>query len=105
MSTPSANRIRQSHRLLASRMSKMTQIFYQRLFALNPEVRALFKTDMTQQGGHLAAALALIVTNLPLLDALESPLRELGALHARAGVRPEHYPIAKEAMLFALSAV
>src|SRR4051794_23868075 len=105
MSTTSANRIRHSYRLLAPKMSRMTQIFYKRLFAHHPEVRALFKVDMTQQGAHLAAALALIVTNLPLLDALELPLRELGALHARLGVRSEHYPIVKDLMLFALAEV
>ena len=74
MSTTSANRIRHSYRLLAPKMSRMTQIFYGRLFALHPEVRALFKVDMSQHGAHLAAALALIVMNLPMLDALELPV-------------------------------
>ena len=47
----------------------------------------------------MAAALALIVRNLRLLDALEQPLMDLGIGHAQVGVRPEHYPIVCRAMI------
>ena len=71
--------------------------------AAHPAVRSLFTTDMRAQAAHLAAALALIVRNLPILDSLEGPLMELGASHAQAGVRPEHYAILRTALLATLA--
>src|SRR3954463_12036758 len=96
-------RIQQSYLAIAPQVDRLTQTFYDRLFAQHPETRALFRNDMGSQRQHLAAALALIIRNLRMLDALEQPLGELGALHARAGVRPEHYPVAQDAMIAALA--
>src|SRR4051812_2661304 len=105
MSPSSTDRVRESYRQLAPTMCRVTQVFYDRLFQLHPEVRSLFKIDMTQQGQHLAAALALIVVNLPVPDALEGPVRELGGHHVWVGVRAEHYPIRKDIMLSSLATV
>jgi hemoglobin-like flavoprotein len=58
---------------------------------------------MERQRGHLAAALSLIVRNLSILGALERPLGDLGAAHARVGVRREHYPVVCDAMLATLA--
>lgn len=63
----------------------------------------MFKTDMAIQQHHFAAALALIVRNLSMLDSLGEALGELGADHARIGVRPEHYPPMCDAVLFAIA--
>ena len=81
----------------------MTGTFYDRLFQVRPETRRLFKIEMNVQREHLAAALALIVRNLFMLDALTEPIQELGVYHAVVGVLPEHYPVVRDAMLFALS--
>src|SRR5688572_32623365 len=81
----------------------MTERFYDRLFGLRPDFRPMFKDDMVRQRGHLAAALALIARNLSVLGAMERPLEELGAVHARAGVRAEHYGVAREALLASLA--
>jgi len=103
MKTDSLDRIRSSFELLSPHMAQMTRTFYERLFAARPDTRQLFKVDMDIQRQHFAAALALVVRNLGLLDALEEPLHELGASHARVGVRPEHYPFVRDAMLKALA--
>src|SRR5436305_9177366 len=92
MTTASLHRIQQSYQLLIPQIAELTERFYARLFADHPETRRLFTRDMAAQRRHLAAALALVVRNLKMLDALEQPLRELGAHHAAMGVRPEHYP-------------
>src|SRR3954469_14531003 len=93
MTEASVRRLAENYQLLAGRMSALTASFYERLFVILPEARPLFRIDMTLQSQHLAAALALIVTNLRHLDALEQPLADLGAGHAKVGVRPEHYPV------------
>jgi hemoglobin-like flavoprotein len=98
----SVERIRRSYEQLAPNLRDFIAAFYDRLFAAFPEVRPLFSSDMKTQRNHLAAALAIIVRNLAVLDALEEPLRTLGAAHARFGVRPEHYPAVCEAMVATL---
>jgi hemoglobin-like flavoprotein len=99
----SVSRIRRSYERLAPNLHDLTAAFYERLFITSPEVRPLFPADMAAQRNHFAAAIALIVRNLPVLDALEEPLRALGAAHTRIGVTPQHYPAVCDAMMFALA--
>jgi len=98
-----AERILRSYESLLPHMSDLTRAFYDRLFEVRPDTRALFRIDMELQRQHLAALLAVIVRNLRMLDAIEDSLRELGAQHARVGVRPEHYPVVRDAMLHAFA--
>jgi hemoglobin-like flavoprotein len=84
------------------RIDQMTRAFYDALFQIRPDTRALFRVDMDVQRQHLGAALALIARNLRFLDIMTEPLRELGAEHAQVGVKPEHYPVVRDAMLDAI---
>jgi hemoglobin-like flavoprotein len=84
-------------------LRQLTACVYDHLFRLHPETRTLFSIDMHLQGKHFAAALALIVRNLEVLDALEQPLRELGAAHAKVGVRLHHYSAVYDAMVQAMA--
>src|SRR5690349_9153094 len=102
MTTESANRIRESFRLLAPQLDQVTRDVYDRIFAARPETRSLFRIDMQTQRQHLGAAFGLIVRNLTMLDALAGSFQQLGADHARAGVRPEHYPLVRDAMIGAI---
>ena len=103
MNAESVARLRASYTHVAPRIGRITVRFYEALFALRPEFRALFTGDMAQQRRHLAAALALVIRNLGVLDALEPPLGELGAAHAQVGVRPEHYSDFCRALLAAIA--
>jgi nitric oxide dioxygenase len=105
MTPASMERIRASFNQVCPQFDCVAARFYDRFFAADPSARHLFKSDLTAQAAHLTAALALIVRNLPLLDALEQPLNELGAAHALIGVRPDHYPVARGALLLALADV
>jgi nitric oxide dioxygenase len=96
-------RILRSYQVLGPRSGLMTELFYDRLFEVQPDVRPLFSIDMQLQRQHLAASLALIVRNLRMLDTIEPSLRTLGTQHARAGVCAQHYPIVRDAMLYAMS--
>lgn len=103
MSPQSLRRIEQSFDQLDPNMDEMTRRFYDQLFTVMPEVRPLFQVNMDVQRRHFAAALALIARNLRMLDVVTEPLRQLGADHARIGVRPEQYPPVRDAMLTAMS--
>jgi hemoglobin-like flavoprotein len=99
MTEASLQRIAAHYNSVADSMPALAQSFYDRLFIVLPEARAMFKIDIALQSQHMAATLALIVRNMRFLDALEQPLKDFGAQHARVGVRPEHYPIVCRAMV------
>ena len=104
MTSESAHRIRESFRLLCPQLTHVAHDFYRRLFATRPDLRDLFGPDMHAQAQHVSAAMALIVRNLTMIDALAGTFHQLGADHARAGVRPEHYPAVRDAMIASMSA-
>jgi hemoglobin-like flavoprotein len=77
-------------------------MFYDRLFALDPTLRPLFKGDMTEQGKKLMAMIGTAVANLHKLDTIVPAVQDLGRRHAGYGVRPEHYATVAEALLWTL---
>ena len=78
------------------------ELFYGRLFALDPDVRRLFKDDMIEQGRNLTAMLSVATANLAKPERISVALRQLGKRHAAYGVRPEHFALVEDALLFAL---
>lgn len=65
--------------------------FYNRLFQMAPETRAMFAGDMTEQGRKLVATLATVVNSLDRLDPVVPALKALGERHRDYGVMDEHY--------------
>jgi nitric oxide dioxygenase len=78
------------------------ELFYGRLFALHPDVRRLFKDDLIEQGRNLTAMLSVASANLAKPERISVALRQLGRRHAAYGVRPEHFALVEDALLFAL---
>lgn len=78
------------------------QMFYGRLFFLDPSLRALFRGDMREQGQKVMAMLSYTVNGLTRLDALLPAVRALGRRHAVYGVRAEHYYTVGAALLWTL---
>jgi class 3 adenylate cyclase/hemoglobin-like flavoprotein len=73
--------------------------FYEKLFAVAPQVRSLFKGDMNAQGRMLTHMLVGIVYSLSRPDHLTMGLRTLGKSHERYGVRPEYYPAVVDVLI------
>lgn len=78
------------------------ELFYDRLFTLDPSLRPLFKGDMAHQGRMLMSMLNAAVNGLTNLEALTPVLRQLGARHLNYGVRAEHYATVGSALLWTL---
>ena len=78
------------------------ELFYKRLFEIAPEVKPLFKGDMTEQGSKLMATLLLVVNGLRDLEALLPVAKDLAARHVAYGVTPSHYQPVGEALLWTL---
>jgi len=65
--------------------------FYDRLFQIAPELRSLFRPDMTGQGMRFMTTLGIIVQHLDDPVALEPYVRRLAEGHAAYGVKPAHF--------------
>ena len=77
-------------------------LFYNRLFTLDPALRPMFKGDMRQQGQMLMGMIGSAVQGLSDLERLAPVVRQLGARHVRYGVRTEHYTVVGSALLWTL---
>jgi hemoglobin-like flavoprotein len=80
-------------------------VFYQKLFALDPSLRPLFKRGIEEQSRKLMDMLGLAVSLATSPAVLERELRELGARHHGYGVRLEHYETVGRALLEMLAEV
>jgi len=80
----------------------VASLFYGRLFEIAPEVRPMFRGDMTAQGRKLMTALALAVDSLTRLESLIPALESLGRKHVQYGVQDKHYDVVGEALLWTL---
>jgi len=94
--------VQQSFAKLAPIVDEAAGLFYGRLFEIAPEVRPLFKGDITVQGRKLMSVLALAVGSLQNLSGLVPIMRDLGRRHTGYGVRDEHYDRVAEALIWAL---
>jgi nitric oxide dioxygenase len=77
-------------------------IFYARLFEIAPEVRPLFKGDVTEQGRKLMKTLTVVVNGLSDLPSILPAAEALAIRHVSFGVRPEHYAPVGEALIYTL---
>ena len=77
-------------------------IFYDRLFAVAPGVKAMFPSDMTEQRKKLMGTLAVVVNGLSNLSSVLPAASALAKRHVGYGARPEHYPVVGGALLWTL---
>jgi nitric oxide dioxygenase len=77
-------------------------IFYDRLFDVAPQVRAMFPTDMTEQRKKLMAMLAIVVGGLSNLESILPAASALAVRHVGYGAKAEHYPVVGAALLWTL---
>lgn len=79
-----------------------TEMFYERLFTENPEVKPYFKGDMKEQGKKLMAMINMAVNSLDRIDNLIEPLKRAGKAHAGYGVKEKDYDKVGAAFLWTL---
>lgn len=84
--------VKESFAYVESDAGKATAYFYGRLFASNPEMRALFPLAMDRQREHFFHALSQLVWSLDCPEQMAAFLREVGRDHRRFGVTAKHYP-------------
>lgn len=81
----------------------VADLFYSKLFSLNPDFRPLFKGDMKDQGRKLMAMLGTVVNNLSDLSSVLPAAESMAERHVGYGVKPHDYEVVGEALLLTLN--
>ena len=96
------NLVQETFALVVPIKEKAADLFYARLFEIEPSTRALFGDDIEAQGKKLMAALGTVVSGLTNLDSIVPTVEELGRSHVDFGVEDWHYNKVSEALLWTL---
>jgi methyl-accepting chemotaxis protein len=94
--------VEQSFERVSPRGGALALRFYERLFAAAPEVRPLFKGDVSAQSQKLLSSLAVVVNNLRRPDKLNAAVDALGERHAGYGALAAHFGVVGDSLLGAL---
>ena len=78
------------------------ELFYGRLFELDPSLKPLFTTDIKEQGKKLMQMISVAVNGLNDLEKIVPAVEELGKRHVKYGVKDEHYDTVGSALLWTL---
>ena len=98
-----AQLVRETFAKIEPRAAIAALVFYQRLFTLDPSLRALFQHDIEQQGVKLMQALQFAVATLERPRELQPVLESLGRRHVYYGVRERHYETVGAALIDTLA--
>src|SRR5262245_19633085 len=105
MPTSGTQLVRESFAKIEPKAAIAALMFYQRLFALDPTLRALFQRDIEQQSVKLMQALRFAVASLDNPREMQPVLESLGRRHVYYGVLEHHYVTVGRALLEALEHV
>ena len=94
--------VQDSFRQVAPIAETAAQLFYARLFELDPDLELLFKGNLSEQGRKLMQMLALAVGSLDRMDQLLPVVQSLGSRHVGYGVRDKDYDTVGQALLWTL---
>jgi hemoglobin-like flavoprotein len=97
-----AQLVKESWDLIEPIAPQAAELFYANLFALDPSLQRLFKSDMLVQGERLMKMIGAAVGLLGQPQTLMPVLQGLGRRHADYGVRDEHYDTVGTALLATL---
>ena len=78
------------------------QLFFHKLYRLDPSFRALFASPVESQSRQFMAGLKLGIIALNYEDGLAPVLKLLGIRHRRRGVKARHYRMMGKALIWTL---
>jgi len=81
---------------------KAAELFYGKLFELDPNLKPLFKGDMQEQGKKLMTMITVAVNGLNDLEKIVSSVKALGVRHVGYGVKDSHYDTVGSALIWTL---
>ncbi|HBG31248.1 globin family protein [Candidatus Macondimonas diazotrophica] len=78
------------------------ELFYGKLFEMDPSLKPLFKGDMKMQGQKLMAMIGTAVGGLTQPETIIPAVQDLGRRHVGYGVQDAHYDTVGAALLWTL---
>jgi hemoglobin-like flavoprotein len=102
MSPEQVDLVQRTWRSLMPIKDTAAELFYGKLFSLDPGVRALFSNDLKDQGRNLTAMISVAVGGLSRPEKIMLAVRQLGRRHAAYGVQPRHYELVATSLLWML---
>lgn len=103
MTTQEINIVKRTWKLLRDVDPQLLgDVFYRRLFLTYPSVRPMFREPMMTQYHKFVDMLSLIVSRIDRPEEVMSEIAQLAQRHERYGVKPEHYPVVGETLLWTL---
>jgi len=94
--------VQQSFAKLAPIADQAAVMFYDRLFEVAPQVKAMFPADLTEQRRKLMATLSAVVNGLGTLESVLPAASALARRHVSYGAKAGHYPVVGGALLWTL---
>jgi len=104
LSKEDIQKIRSTRPAFVSQPDVVADIFYTKLFEIDPAAREMFPHDMQDQGRKLMATLAVAADTLENWDRLAPILATLARRHVSYGVQPFHYATVSQAFQATLEA-
>ena len=89
---------------IASRSEHVAEVFYDRLFHLDPSLRPMFSPDMMEQRRALMEMLHIVVNGLYCFEELRPDIEALGQRHVGYGVVESQFDLVGRALLSMLAA-
>jgi len=83
---------------------KAAELFYGKLFELDPAVKPLFKGDVVEQGKKLMMAINTVVNSLDKIETMVPIIQDMGRRHVGYGVKSQHYDTVGAALIWTLGA-
>src|SRR5690349_3650323 len=83
--------VRESFAKIVSVREQAAGLFCDRLFAVDPSTRPLFRGDIKAQGAKLMAAIGAVVQSLDCIETMQGDLQVLARRHRQYGVQERHY--------------
>jgi nitric oxide dioxygenase len=99
MTTNQIQLVQQSWEKVKPMVQSAGELFYHKLFERAPQIRHLFKEDVSEQAGRLGYMLTYVVSRLDKLDTIIDDVQKLAIRHNKYGAEPAHYVIVGECLL------
>jgi hemoglobin-like flavoprotein len=97
--------LRDSLRVMQARKQLLADIFYERLFEIDPSVRPLFSDDILAQTDKVIFAFGAVMAQIHDVDACREMTCELALRHVDYGVQAAHYATVRRAVMRTLEEV
>jgi hemoglobin-like flavoprotein len=92
--------VRNSWELMRPMAIHVADLFYDRLYELDPSLEEVFPEDVSVQRPRFMTAVGAAVSGLDDVERMRSLLSDLGRRHLSQGIKPGHYVTFGKALLW-----